>query len=110
MSAGISTHIDASLKTSINIENGSDEDWNNLNVVLNKNNVFHLDKLAKKSSYNAFLWEFVPMDYRPFNSSRIKLWDLQSRRDRVKDLEKLKLFDLELYTDGGYHHQKLQNN
>jgi len=107
MKANMSKHISVGLKTYLEIANHSDGDWKNVNIVLDKTYVLHLNELKEDTSYNAFLWEFIPIDYRPIKSGRIQVWDSTTRGELFKILDKKKEFSLELYIDGGYHYQKL---
>ncbi len=104
--ANVSSNVSSNLKTYITIINESDKDWNDVNIILEKDYILHIDKLEKKASYNAFLLEFLPIDFRP-NVFNINLEDSDNRKILIDNLEKKKNLFIEIYIDGGYYNKRL---
>ncbi|MBN2694588.1 hypothetical protein JXR93_07985 [bacterium] len=91
------------------VRNQSKESWKDVVVLLNNNYIVYYDEIKGKDFVNVYLFEFLPINYRPDNASKITFSKYESRDDIIKKLNETidQKAEIELFTNSGHFYKKL---
>ncbi len=91
------------------IRNQSKEVWKDVTILLNNEYIVYYDEVKGKDFINVYLFEFLPINYRPDNASKITFSKYDSRDDIIKRLNETidQKAEIELFTKSGHFYKKL---
>ena len=97
------------LQTYIEVRNISDNDFHNIDVIVDNNFYLHIPLIEAKNNYNTFPTQFLEIDIRPNYASRFIIE--REEKENKKLEEGNKIFDEEvdflIFKEGEYYNQKL---